>query len=382
MDSIRSIDRTGTDSVKWGLYGEDVLPLWVADTDFSAPDAVIEALHQRVSHGVFGYPLDPPELAELVTARMQKRYDWKISPQDVYIIPGVVPGFNLVCQSVVNPGESLIVQPPVYPPILLAAQNARAKSIEVELIRNLDLTYEVDFNAFEAAIEENTRCFLMCNPHNPVGKVFSREELEQLAEICLKHDLIICSDEIHSDLVFSESKHAPIASISEEIAQNVVTLIAPSKTFNIAGLECAVLICQNHDLLEKIKLGQRGMIGGVNVLGLTAGISAYRDGDDWLIQMMKTLEGNRDFLVDYIQSRIPQIKIHKPDATYLAWLDCRELDFEEGPFKFFLKHAKVALNRGEDFGISGKGFVRLNFGCSRETLINALDRMEKAVKDR
>ena len=381
-EEIIPINRRGSDSVKWKRYGDDVLPLWVADTDFRSPEVVIEALNQRVAEGVFGYPFDPPELAELVSARMLERYQWKVSPEDMIFVPGVVPGFNLVCQALTRAGESLLVQPPVYPPILHAAENAGARSLQVPLLLKPDGSYEVDFDAFESAIEKDTRCFVLCNPHNPVGKVFSKTELTHMAEICLRHQMIICSDEIHSDLVFSDSRHIPIASLSEEIAQSTVTLIAPSKTFNIAGLECAVMICQNKELMKRINAGRRGILGGVNVLGLTAARAAYRGGDAWLKQMMNLLEDNRNYLADFLQKRIPQIKMRKPDATYLAWLDCRACRFEGEAFQFFLDHAKVALNRGEEFGEGGEGFVRLNFGCPRETLTEALLRMEKALNAR
>lgn len=381
-ESLTTPVRLGTDSVKWGLFGEDVLPLWVADTDFQSPAAVIEALQERVAHGVFGYPLYPPELRELVAARMLSRYNWKISPKDMIFIPGVVPGFNLTCQLLTQPGESLLVQPPVYPPIFNAADKARVRNIRAELVRQSDGSYAVDFDALEASIEQDTRCIVFCNPHNPVGKVYSRQELERLAEICLRHNLTIISDEIHSDLVFKGSQHIPIASLSDEVANSTVTLIAPSKTFNIAGLSCAVLICTNHELLKKIEAASHGLLGDVNVLGLTAAIAAYRDGGAWLEQMIDVLEANRDFLADFVQKRLPQIKMYKPDATYLAWLDCRELNLEEAPYKFFLKKAKVALNCGDDFGDGGQGFVRLNFGCSRELLTKALERMEKAIRDR
>lgn len=381
-ESIPTVNRRGTDSVKWGLFGEDVLPLWVADTDFQSPAAVIEALQERVAHGVFGYPLHPTELRDLVTARMMERYHWKISPKDMIFIPGVVPGFNLACQLLIRPGESLLVQPPVYPPILTAAEKVNVRNIRAELVRQADGSYAVDFEALEASIEEDTRCFIFCNPHNPVGKVYSRQELERLAEICLRHKLTILSDEIHSDLVFQGSQHIPIASLSEEVAQSTVTLIAPSKTFNIAGLSSAVLICTNHELLKKIELAGHGLLGDVNLLGLTAATAAYRDGGDWLERMMEILEGNRDFTKDFVQKRLPHIKMHSPDATYLAWLDCRELALEGGPHKFFLKNARVALNSGEDFGEGGMGFVRLNFGCSREVLTEALERMEKAILER
>jgi cysteine-S-conjugate beta-lyase len=380
--SILTPNRLGTDSVKWGLYNEEVLPLWVADTDFQSPQVVIDALQARVSHGVFGYPLHSPELNELVAARMLERYNWKISPKDMIFIPGVVPGFNLTCQLLTQPGESLLVQPPVYPPIFNAAEKAHVRNIRAELVRQRDGSYAVDFEALEAAIEEDTRCLILCNPHNPVGKVYSKNELERLAEICLRHHLTIISDEIHSDLVFSESRHIPIASLSEEISQSTVTLIAPSKTFNIAGLSCAVLICTNHELLKKIEHASHGLLGDVNVLGLTAAIAAYRGGGEWLQQMMSILESNRDYVVDFIQNRLPQIKIHKPEATYLAWLDCRELGLTEEPYKFFLEKAKVALNCGQDFGDGGSGFVRLNFGCTRETLKEALEHMERSIQQR
>ncbi len=381
-EQIKVIDRRGTDCIKWGLYEKDVLPLWVADTDFSVPDAVVQALHQRVEHAVFGYPFPPPQLAEAVVKRMQERYGWKIEPKDMLFIPGVVPGFNLVCQSVVKPGESLLIQTPVYPPILGAAANASARSIHAPLVRQGDGSYEVDFEALEAAIESDSRCLLLCNPHNPVGKVFSRSELERLAEICLRHKMVICSDEIHSDLVFSGSRHIPIAAISPEIARSTVTLIAPSKTFNIAGLECAALICTDPELLKRIDQARRGLLGWVNVMGLTAALAAYQDGADWLAEMMHILEGNRDFLADFLKTRLPQIKMRQPDATYLAWLDCRELALNEEAYQFFLNKARVALNRGEDFGEGGEGFVRLNFGCSREVLTQALTRMESAIAAR
>ena len=379
-DKIIEVERRGSDSVKWELYGDDVLPLWVADTDFRSPEAVIDALHKRVEHGVFGYPLDPPELGELVSERMQTLYGWRVSAKDMLFLPGVVSAFNLVCQTMTRPGESMLVQPPVYPPILEAAKNASARSIQCELVRQEDGSYEVDFDALEAAIKLDTRCLLLCNPHNPVGKVFSADELGRLAEICLRHHMLLISDEIHSDLIFSGNCHTPVAALSPEVSKNTVTLIAPSKTFNIAGLECAVLICEDQDLLKKIDNSRRGLLGHVNVLGLTAGVAAYQHGGEWLTGMLTVLQENRDFLGEFLEKRMPEIKMRNPDATYLAWLDCRALNLNENVFKFFLKNARVALNSGEDFGPGGEGFVRLNFGCSRDTLRQALERMESAIR--
>ncbi|MCX6054046.1 MAG: PatB family C-S lyase [Chloroflexi bacterium] len=380
--TVKCPDRRGTDSIKWGVYEEDVLPLWVADMDFTSPLPVIEALRSRVDHGIFGYPQEPPLLKELVIERMKKRYGWIITPKDILLVPGVVPGFNLVCQAATKPGGSMILQTPVYPPFLYAPANAGVRGIHCELLQQTDGSFVYDLEAFESAIEVDTSCFLFCNPHNPVGKVFTREELMKIAQICLQHHMIICSDEIHSDLIFSGSEHIPIASLSEEISDSTVTLLAPSKTFNIAGLECSVLICTNPELMKKVKKARRGLIGGVNLMGLSAGVAAYREGEPWLEEMITLLEENRDFLFDFLKKRIPQIKMHKPDATYLAWLDCRDLALEEGPYQFFLKNAKVALNNGEDFGKGGEGYVRLNFGCPRTTLEEALVRMEKAVKER
>ncbi len=373
-------DRRNSDSVKWGFYGDDVLPLWVADMDFTSPPEVMQALHERVSHGVFGYAADSQILIELVVERMQRLYGWKIDREDVLLLPGVISGFNLVCQAVTQPGESLLIQPPIYPPFFEVAKNARVKEIQCGLVQQKDGAYGVDFTAFENAIQPDTRCFLFCNPHNPVGKVYTRGELFRFAEICLAQQVIICSDEIHSDLVFAGHKHIPIASLDKEIGQQTVTLIAPSKTFNIAGLDCSILICENRDLMKKIKEAKRGIMGGVNVLGVTAAVAAYRHGQPWLDAVLKTLEDNRNFLCGYIRENLPGIMVYPPQATYLAWLDCRQAGLPGDPYEFFLKDAKVALNCGRIFGKAGEGFARLNFGCDRSVLQEALERMNQSMK--
>lgn len=372
-------DRRNTESVKWRLYGEDVLPMWVADMDFVSPQPVIAALEERVKHGIFGYPMVTDEMKEVVVKRMGERYNWKIDPQDLLFVPGVVSGFNLVCQTFANPGDSIIMQTPVYPPFLEAPEHANARRIEVEMTQAANGRYEIDFDAFEKAILPDTKVFMLCNPHNPVGRVFERTELDKLAEICLRHGMVICSDEIHSDLIFRGQQHIPIASLNDEIAQQTITLIAPSKTFNIAGLEYSMIICQNPEYRKKLEAARRGLIGGVNVLGLTAGISAYRDGEAWLKELLIVLEGNRDLLVRFIKQRLPKIKVYPPEATYLAWLDCRELHIEMDPCEFFMKQARVALNNGKDFGTPGEGFVRFNFGCPTAMVQEALERMEKSL---
>lgn len=372
-------NRRKTESVKWGIFGDGVLPMWVADMDFVSPPAVVEALQKRVSHGVFGYPMVTHEMNEVVIERMAERYNWPVEESDLIFVPGVVPGFNLVCQAFAGGGDSIIMLTPVYPPFLAAPVHAGAERIEVELVREASGRYVIDFEAFERAIRPNTKVFMLCNPHNPVGRVFEKNELEKLAEICLRHDIMICSDEIHSDLVFSGHRHIPIATLGKEIGDQTVTLIAPSKTFNIAGLECSVIICPNEEFRQKLETARRGLLGHVNLLGLVAGVSAYREGDPWLSELMLTLEGNRDYLVKFIRERMPEITLYTPEGTYLAWLDCRALTVPEGAYEFFLKKAKVALNPGKEFGLSGEGFLRFNFGCPRAMVQEALERMEQAL---
>jgi cystathionine beta-lyase len=373
-------DRLHTDSVKWRHYGDDVLPLWVADMDFPSPQPVIQALEERVAHGVFGYTDDNTQFRQVLVERMAELYNWEIQPQDIVFVPGVVVGFNLASHTVATPDGGVLVQTPVYPPMLAAAAAANMTHQEMELSRLVDGFYSIDFDAFEAAVTAQARLFLLCNPHNPTGRVFTQVELEQMAEICLKREVVICSDEIHCDLIFPGYRHIPIASLDPEIAQNTITLVAPSKTFNTAGLECSVAIIQNPILRERYKKASKGLVGGVNLLGSLAGLVAYRDGDEWLQQLLVYLEANRDFLYDYVQREFPGISMTKPEGTYLAWLDCRQALIQGNPHEFFLREARVALNDGVDFGRGGEGFVRLNFGCSRLTLTEALERMKNSLQ--
>ncbi len=373
-------ERRKTDSVKWDLFEEDVLPLWVADMDFTSPPAVIEALQQRAAHGVFGYSLDSIALKKLLVERMADLYHWQITEEDILLLPGVVSGFNLSCQAVVQPGDSLLIQPPVYPPFFSAAANAQARSVFHHLLPSPDGTYQVDIETFKAAIEPDTRGFLLCNPHNPIGRVFTRDELLSMAQTCLHKGVTIISDEIHCDLIFKGYKHIPIASLNKEIEANTITLLAPSKTFNIAGLDCSIMICTNETLRSRVRAAKRGLMGGVNLLGMTAALAAYRDGSQWLADVMTYLEANCDFLMGYLKQYLPQIHMIKPEATYLAWLDCNLLQLGVSPSEYFHKNARVALNNGKDFGESGAGYVRMNFGCSRETLELALERIKRSLQ--
>jgi cystathionine beta-lyase len=376
------IPRRSTDSVKWNYYDENVLPLWVADMDFRSPEPVLQALHERVSHGIFGYPTIiamKNNLGEIIVERMQRLFGWRISTDDLVFIPGVVTGLNLVAHGLAHSGDGLLIQTPVYPPFLRLAENAGLLAQEMELTCQADGSYAIDWDVFEAAITPQTRVFVLCNPHNPVGRVFRREELERIAEICLRKGVLICSDEIHCDLLYRGQQHIPIASLDGEVAKKTVTLMAPSKTFNIAGLQCSFAIVPDKTLREKLQHAHEGLAGWVNLMGPVAAVAAYQEGQEWLDQLLQYLEGNRDFLADYVAENLPGVKMWRPEGTYLGWLDCRGVDLPEPPGEFFLKKAQVGLNEGHTFGKGGEGFVRLNFGCPRSILVEALERMREAL---
>lgn len=380
------LDRRGTESVKWHEYPEDVLPMWVADMDFRSPPPVIEALRRRVEFGVFGYPEglhgtanELPGFRQLIVDRMAERYQWQIRPEDLIFTPGVITGFNKACLAAAAPGGGVLVQPPVYPPILEAARNSGMIRQDAPLARLRDGSFAIDEEALAAAITPETRLFVLCNPHNPVGRVFRREELERMSEVCLRHGITICSDEIHSDLVFRGHQHVPVAALDPEIAQHTITLIAPSKTYNLPGLQCAIAIVQNPELRERYRRAGQGLVSWVNLMGLVAAQAAYREGQDWLDQLLPYLEANRDYLYDYVGRELSGITMPRPEGTYLAWLDCRNAGIEGNPFAFFLKKARVALSDGTTFGTGGEGFVRLSFGCPRALLVEGLERMRRAL---
>ena len=376
------IDRSNSDAAKWTYYDKSPLPLWVADMDFRSPEPVIRALHERVDHGVFGYGMPPLALAETICQRMHDLYQWEVTPGQIIYVPSIVAGFNIACQSVGEPGSEVLVQTPVYPPFLSAPkfQDRVLATADLTLVPNgKTISYEIDYDRFEAVITPQTQIFLLCNPHNPIGRGFSREEQLCLADICLKHNITICSDEIHSDLLLGDTTHIPMATLSPEIADRCITLIAPSKTFNMPGLGCGIAIIQNDKLRRAYEKTMRGLTGHINIMGYTAALAAYRDGGEWLAQLLDYLTANRDFVAQYIDDNLPGVTATRPVATYLTWLDCRQTGIEGNPFQFFLTEANVALNDGQAFGSAGKGFVRLNFGCPRSILVQALDQMRDAL---
>lgn len=375
-------ERRGTDSEKWKAFGNEVLPLWLADMDFPAPPAVLEALHERVAHGIFGYGGVTAELSEAICHRLWEYYHWTVTPDQLLFLPGLVSGLNISCRAVCPPGAGVLVQTPIYPPFLSAPVNQGLHLNIAELLVTRfkqGLHYSIDYNAFEAAIQSHTRLFMLCNPHNPVGRCYTREELINLAEICTRNDLIICADEIHCDLLLENSSHLPIASLSPEIAKRCITLMAPSKTFNIAGLYCGFAIIQNPSLRKRYQLAAQGIVPEVNLLGFTAALAAYKNGETWHKELMVYLNGNRNFFTDYVQEHLPMLSTTIPEGTFLAWLDCSATGIIGNQHDFFLNQAKVALNDGQRFGQGGNDFVRLNFGCSRSTLTQALMQMKFAL---
>jgi cysteine-S-conjugate beta-lyase len=372
-------DRRGGDSLKWEKYGPEVLPLWVADMDYVPAEPILRALHRRVEHGFFGYTQPTQELRQLIQNRLLKRYQWKIESEELFFLPGIVMGLNLFLQAFTCRQDEVLVQPPVYPPIWKSPTRLGRNLVEPILVRRGD-SYEIDFDAFEKVITEHTKVFILCNPHNPVARVYTRKELEQMAEVCLRHDLLICSDEIHCDLVYPGYSHIPIATLDPSVSARTITLMAATKTYNLAGLWCGFAIIQNPKLEKIWKETTAGINPGINIMGQVAASAGFKEGEEWLGQVLAYLKNNRDFLNQYLQTKIPEIHMTRMEATYLAWLDCRNSGIPKNPFDFFLKEAKVALVDGMEFGKGGEGFVRLNFACPRKTLTEALDRMAYALE--
>jgi cystathionine beta-lyase len=380
FDFDRVLDRRASDSNKWHKFPPDVLPLWVADMDFPSPPVVVDALRARVEHGFFGYLREHAELPGVVAERVAKRYGWRVSPEAVVMLPGVIAGFNQALRALTTPGDGLLVQTPVYPPILRAAGNHGLRRDEHALTRGADGRYTVDLETFAASFRERTRAFLLCNPHNPVGRLYGRAELEGMAAACLRHDVTIIADEIHCDLLLDGRQHVPIASLTPEIERRTITLMAPSKTFNLPGLKCAVGIIPDAGLRQRFVAAGADLVPKINVLGHSAAVAAYRDGDAWLDALLRYLAANRDFLVEQVRTRLPGVAVAPAEATYLAWLDCRGAGpAAADPCTFFLERARVALNDGSAFGAGGAGFVRLNFGCPRPLLAQGLERMRAAL---
>ena len=383
-------DRRETHSLKWTRYGNDVLPLWVADMDFPAPEPVREALRAAIDHGVFGYEMPSQRLVHTVVARMERLYGWRVAPEAVVAVPGIVAAFKAAARAVGRPGEGVLVQPPVYRPFLevpghtgMVGQFAPLRQVnEPHTVR-----YEIDWPALGAGVNSDgarTAMFLLCQPHNPTGQIYSRADLERMAETCLCHGIVMCSDEIHSELLLGGARHVPLAAISPEIARRSITLVSPSKTFNLVGLFCGFAIVPDPELRGRYRQVLEHLGLHVNSLGLIAAEVAFSGScDSWLEALRAHLTANRDCIVDFVSSELAGVRVTVPQATYLAWVDFGDLvragRAGPDPYDFFLNQAKVALNPGAEFGPGGEHFVRLNFGCSRATLREALRRIKESL---
>lgn len=371
----KQIDRTKSHCEKWDKYkDQDVIPMWVADMDFKAPQCIIDALHVRVDHGIFGYTSVDKGTNQSVVDFVKRHYHWQIKSEWIIWLPGVVPAMNIACRSVKT--DDIIINTPIYPHFVKAPKNANKNIIKVPLIEK-DHRWTIDFEEFESKISSTCKLFMFCNPYNPGGTVFRKDELEKISQICVKHDLTICSDEIHADLILNpNAKHIPIASLNEEIAKRSITLLAPSKTFNIAGLQSSFAIIPDSQIRKNFNRELSGLYSEINLLAIIATRVAYTACDGWLEKLNIYLKENLDIVQKFVKDN-PKLKLLNQDATYLAWIDVSELNLEN-PYQYFLKYG-IGLSEGEAFG--DKNFVRLNFGCPKVILNEGLSRLQKVIND-
>jgi len=368
---------------KWTMFPKDVLPMWIADMDFSAPPPILGALRKYVEHGDLGYRLPSTKLYETIAARMDELYGWNISADMIVAVAGVNGGYNIAARTFCTPQSGYLIQTPVYNEFHQTQRKTGVPQIEAPLAKKVQgnrIGYEVDFDTL-ARGAKNARLFLLCNPHNPVGSIYAPAELKRMAKVCIENDILIVSDEIHSELLLEDNRFQPIASLSREIEKRTITLLSASKAFNVPGLFCAFAVIPNKKLREQYAETALKMGMHVGSAGLVAAQIAYSGRcDTWLKELRKYLSDNRDFLLEYVTKRMPGVRVTVPAATYLAWLDFTQFDLKKSPYDFFFEKAKVVLSDGATFGEDGKGHVRLNFGTSRSILKQGLDRMSKALQ--
>jgi cystathionine beta-lyase len=382
------ISRTGTASSKWDMLEElfgypDVLPMWVADMDFSSPPEVVKALKQRAEHGVFGYTFRPPSYYDAIIDWQKRRHGWSVPREWIVGVPGVVTAMSLLIKMLTEPHDRIMIQVPVYHPFYqIISQNGRT------IVRNpLKLAgehYEMDFAEMERQIiSEKVKMLLLCNPHNPVGRVWTRDELTALGQLCLKHGVTVISDEIHGDIIFRGHRHIPFASLADEFAAIAVTCAAPSKTFNIAGLNSAYAVIANPAWRDKLSRRLKTLaLDMENCFAQVAVEACYRHGEAWLNELLVYLEENVGMMSEFLAQELPEIKMIRPEGTYLAWLDCREISSDPSVWKEIMySRARVAFHNGSIFGREGAGFLRVNFGCPRSLLSEGLERFARAVRE-
>lgn len=378
-------NRYGTDCVKFDTLEEnfgrkDILPMWIADMDYPAPSCVIKALKKRINHPIFGYSLHSDCFFTAIERWIRERHNWAIEKDWLVCTPGIVPAINIAVLTLTDPGDEIVIQPPVYPPFFDAVDSHQRKIIENPL-RYDGQKYVMDYDDLESKITDRTKMIVLCNPHNPVGRVFTQEELIHLGEICMRHNIIIVSDEIHADLTFESHTHYPIASLRKEFEDITVTCMAPSKTFNIAGLATSEIIIPNEDLREPFKhLAKSLHICSGNLMGSVALVAAYCHGESWLDKTLLKIRRNVDYVLSFLDRDLPQVKLVDPDGTFLLWLDFRELNMSQQDLKqFMVDKAKLGLNDGAMFGESGTGFMRMNVGCSLSMVKKAMKQLKEAV---
>jgi len=381
------IDRLPTSSSKWSYRKqrtgvEDVIPMWVADMDFACAPEIVEAIKARAAHPIYGYTVRTDAWYNGLINWMKKRHDWSRIQRDwICFSPGVVAGFNMTIQAYSHPGDKVILQPPVYYPMKNAIFNNGRQMVENPL-KIVNGRYVMDYEDLEKKIDGRTKMIILCSPHNPVGRVWTRSELEQLVEVCERKDIVIVSDEIHLDLILGKIKHTPTAIVSEKAMQKTVTLVAPSKSFNVAGLTNSAAIIPNKKLRDAfLNVLQNNSVGGGNIFGAVAQEAAYAHGEPWLEELLVYLRGNLKYFEDFLAEKIPVLKVYPLEGTYLAWVDCTSLGMDDASLKeFMLKKAKLWFDEGTMFGNGGSMFMRINIACPRSMLKMALERLEKAVK--
>jgi len=384
-DFDKQINRYNTASVKWDeaekIYGEkDIIPMWVADMDFMLPTAVIEAIKERAEHGIFGYTARTANYCDAIIDWMKKRFNWEVRQEWIYHSPGIVSALSFLIQTYTEVGDKVIIQSPVYYPFTEVIVNNKRQVVNNPL-EFQDGRYEMDFDDLLNKLDPSVKLLILCNPHNPVGRVWTKEELTKLGNICIENNVLVISDEIHADLLYPGHIHTPFAAISEKFAQNCVVCTAASKTFNLAGLQTSNLIIPNKELGDMYAATMKiHHLLRANIFGAVATESAYRYGEEWLEQLLEYLNQNLIFLTEYIGANIKKIKVLKPEGTYLVWIDCTDLGMEPKVLEQFMrKQAKVAIDDGYIFGQGGEGFIRINIACSHSTLEEGLRRIEKAI---
>lgn len=380
------IDRTNNFSAKWSEMNKNfgtnnLLPMWVADMDFLTAPCVMEALKDRLEQGIFGYTTRPSSYNESIVNWLDNRFSWKINQEWLMFSPAVITSISLLIQNLTQKNDKIMIQEPVYSPFHSIVESNERNLVISPLVKLDDGSYVMDYEDIEAKIKD-VKVFILCNPHNPVGRVWTREELTRLGEICLKHNVLVISDEIHSDIILKNHKHTPFASISKEFRENTITCMAPTKTFNLAGLQSSFLVISNPYYYEVMDKAFSILdIKRNNAFSLVATEAAYNYGEDWLYELIKYIEDNVDFAIDYIKNHIPQLKVKKPEGTYLLWVDFSNLNVDKEDLKnALINKGRIALSDGSSFGIGGDGYYRINLACPRSMVLEGLKRIEFAIK--